>query len=309
MKVLYVEDDPVDILAFDRFVDCEKPDCECLKAESVAQALSLMEEHEFNAVITDYRLGDGNAFDILKATRRCPVIIITGAGNEEIAINAMKLGAVDYVVKDIDRNYLKAIPIIVQNAIKRWETEKQNRLLSHAIMSITDGICISDISDSILFVNQAFCTMHEYLTEELIGKTCSCICKDRQEYENILHILTGHSDVNWSGESVHVAKSGRSFPVLISRSVVLDQNKLPMALVMICRDMTEIKAIENESNLIEKTETQSIDEPQAAMSVCIGCGSVHEADGAWIPIVEMLKRLSGLTHRYDICPDCRSRMA
>ncbi len=309
MKILYVEDDPVDILAFDRFVECEKPECECLKADSVAQAMRLIEEHDFNAVITDYRLGDGNAFDILKATSRCPVIVITGAGNEEIAINAMKLGAVDYVVKDIDRNYLKAIPIIVQNAIKRWETEKQNRLLSHAIMSISDGICISDIGDSILFVNQSFCAMHDYSADELIGKSCSSISRDREEYTNILHMLTGHSDVTWSGESIHVAKTGRSFPVLISRSVVLDQNKLPMALVLICRDMTEIRGMENGSKLVEETAADPPMEPRTNTSICIGCGAVHDPDGAWIPIVAMLERLTGLTPRYDICPDCRTRMA
>lgn len=310
MKILYIEDDPVDIIAFDRFISCEQMDCICLKATSVQEALKMITEHDFNAVITDYRLGDGNAFDILNACKKCPVIVITGAGNEEIAINAIKLGAYDYLVKDFDRYYLKALPIIVQNAIKRWAAEKLNRLLSHAVKSAMDGICISDLNDTILFVNQSFCSLHDFLEADLLNKKGSIVCLDVEEHNNILHMLTSRADINYTGESIHVTKNARQIPVYLSSSLVQDATGTPMALVTICRDITELRT--SDSDLQAMIDTRAVtypDELNQSRRICIGCRSVQDQQGNWVQLEDLVRRLLGAELSYEICPDCRSRLS
>ena len=47
-----------------------------------------------------------------------PIIIVTGAGSEQVAVDAMKAGANDYLIKDSDRNYLKILPLTLNKAIK-----------------------------------------------------------------------------------------------------------------------------------------------------------------------------------------------
>jgi len=51
-------------------------------------------------------------------------VIITGSGSEEVAVEAMKLGAADYLIKDAENHWLKTVPITVNNAIKAKRVEQ-----------------------------------------------------------------------------------------------------------------------------------------------------------------------------------------
>jgi DNA-binding NtrC family response regulator len=108
-KVLLIEDDTVDQLAFTRLVEDEKLPCTYSIAGSVSEARRILSDDHFDIVISDYSLGDGTAFDAIDFQKDAPVIMITGVGNEEIAVRAMKKGAYDYLTKDLDRNYLKML--------------------------------------------------------------------------------------------------------------------------------------------------------------------------------------------------------
>jgi DNA-binding NtrC family response regulator len=98
-------------------------------AGSVSEAMRLLDADTFDVVITDYLLGDGTAFDILDLSLEAPVIVITGAGSEEIAVQAMKSGAYDYLIKDIRRNYLKVLPVTIEKAIRQQKAEEQVKIL------------------------------------------------------------------------------------------------------------------------------------------------------------------------------------
>ena len=124
IRLLLIEDDEVDQLAFDRFVRNEKLLYDYRCARSVAHAEKLLDKHTFEAVVMDYLLPDGTAFDLFGSVPGdVPIIIVTGAGDEEIAVEAIKAGASHYVVKDPDGHYLKTIPITVHNAIKAKRAE------------------------------------------------------------------------------------------------------------------------------------------------------------------------------------------
>jgi len=53
--------------------------------------------------------------------------MVTGTGNEKVAVKAMKSGAYDYLIKDPDGNYLKTLPATVELALERKQTEKELR--------------------------------------------------------------------------------------------------------------------------------------------------------------------------------------
>jgi len=71
-----------------------------------------LREEEFDLVITDLRLPDGDGMELLEETKRLsngsPVILVTGHGSEETAVQAMKKGAFNYLSKPIDLNRLRA---------------------------------------------------------------------------------------------------------------------------------------------------------------------------------------------------------
>ena len=75
-------------------------------AESVADGLLQVEQNAPAFAVVDMRLGDGNGLDVISALKRrrpdARGIILTGYGNIATAVNAVKLGAVDYLAKPAD---------------------------------------------------------------------------------------------------------------------------------------------------------------------------------------------------------------
>ena len=123
--LLIIEDDQIDQMAFERFANTEDFNYSYKIARSIKEAKEALKTTKFDAVISDYFLGDGNAFEILEMEIDIPIIVTTGTGSEEIAVNALKKGAYDYLIKDVDGFYLKMLPITVQNALHRFQTEKE----------------------------------------------------------------------------------------------------------------------------------------------------------------------------------------
>ena len=81
-------------------------------AESVADGLLQVEKSTPAFAIVDMRLGDGNGLDVISALKRrrpdARGIILTGYGNIATAVNAVKLGAVDYLAKPADADEIHA---------------------------------------------------------------------------------------------------------------------------------------------------------------------------------------------------------
>jgi len=75
-------------------------------AESVAEGLGLLETSSPAFAVVDMRLGDGNGLEVISALKRrrpdARAIILTGYGNIATAVNAVKMGAVDYLAKPVD---------------------------------------------------------------------------------------------------------------------------------------------------------------------------------------------------------------
>ncbi len=117
-RILLIEDDRVDQAAFKRLVKKEGLPYDYAIAGSVSETIKMLSSEKFDIVVTDYLLGDGTAFDIFNFITDTPVILVTGAGDEEIAVKAMKAGAYDYLIKDPERNYLKVLSLTVENALR-----------------------------------------------------------------------------------------------------------------------------------------------------------------------------------------------
>ncbi|MBX2991192.1 MAG: response regulator [Bacteroidetes bacterium] len=227
IRILLIEDDIVDRLAFKRHIERENIPFRFDIADSFARALPLLRAQRFDAVISDYHLGDGTALDVCEQAKSIPLIIITGAGNEEIAVRAMKAGAYDYLIKDPERNYLNMLPLTVQKAVDSNRAKKQRDMLLHAIMHTNDTVFVTDVTGTIQFANKAFCESYGYTEEEVVGLHERAVCDE-------------HSD----GETIHRRKNGTEFYVSLSRSIVRDEHDAVTAIVTVGRDITERKRSE-----------------------------------------------------------------
>jgi len=246
-KILLIEDDELDQMAFKRFVDNNAIPYDCTVSGSVSQAKQVLNSEQFDIIITDHSLGDGTALDILESAKDTPVIVVTGAGDEETAVKAWKAGAYDYLVKDINQNYLKAIPITVENAIKHNMVEKKLQLLSGAVMSTDDSIYITNMQGKIVYVNKAFCKTYGYKEEEIVGQNGNLLWIGKHQSQNTRSVFqTKTVGSGWEVGFYHRRKDDSVFPVSLSRSNIKDTNGRDVAIVGVARDITERIIVEDE---------------------------------------------------------------
>lgn len=99
------------------------------------ECLEKLAEKSYDLVLLDYKLPRMDALQILgevqKTNYDAPVIIVTGRGDEEVAVRAMKRGAYDYVVKS--PNYLSRLPQVIQHAIERYRIEREKARLEEEL--------------------------------------------------------------------------------------------------------------------------------------------------------------------------------
>ena len=132
MKILYVEDNPRDADLTMRMLRKTAPQLELESVSSLAKAtarLERLDSEPLELVLTDMNLRDGNGLLLLKHIREntlpLAVVVITGSGDEETAVAALKARADDYVVKRKD--YLDRLPSILENALKHYQAEAARR--------------------------------------------------------------------------------------------------------------------------------------------------------------------------------------
>ncbi|HET6344370.1 MAG TPA: hybrid sensor histidine kinase/response regulator, partial [Myxococcota bacterium] len=138
LRILIVEDSPEDRVLYRRFLsqDPEQP-YELFDAETGEEGLRLVREMAIDALLLDYRLPDVDGLEFLNrllAERLVPVIVLTGQGNEAVAVEAMKSGAQDYLLKgEVTRDRLQhAVRNAVEKVALRRKVEERTAELAKA---------------------------------------------------------------------------------------------------------------------------------------------------------------------------------
>jgi PAS domain S-box-containing protein len=126
LKLVIIEDDEAHFQLIKRAVIKAYPDASIHYFQEAAGCLERLDEIKPDLVIADYLLPGMNGIEFLESLNRekrdIPVIIITGQGDENIAIQAMKLGAWDYLVKSGD--FFTLIPSVIGKVAREWKLKE-----------------------------------------------------------------------------------------------------------------------------------------------------------------------------------------
>lgn len=126
LRLVIIDDNPQDRALAARELRRAFPEVEIQVVATAEECRQVIEADHFDAVITDYQLNWTTGLKVLEVVKRryptCPVVMFTGSGTQEIAVEAMKSGLDDYVVKS-PHHYVR-LPVAVRFALERQERER-----------------------------------------------------------------------------------------------------------------------------------------------------------------------------------------
>ena len=124
-RVLYMEDDPVTARVVQARL--EKEGFVVSLAGDGGEGLARLQEESFDIILVDKNMPVRDGLEVIRIvcgagdeTTVSP-IMLTASGDEEVAVEAMKLGAADYIVKDPDGHYLALLPAVIEQSLAKRE--------------------------------------------------------------------------------------------------------------------------------------------------------------------------------------------
>ncbi|WP_438006751.1 ATP-binding protein [Sorangium sp. So ce321] len=139
VRLLVVDDDTVDRIAILRALRSGRVDAEIREADSVDSALAVLYEQQIDCVLLDFYLPGGDGLAVIEAARKAkltaPFIMLTGQGDESLAVDLMKRGAADYVPKNLltPERLVQSLRYVLRlNEAERREDEARRALSRHA---------------------------------------------------------------------------------------------------------------------------------------------------------------------------------
>jgi len=116
-------------------------------------ALAHLHSDTFDIAVVDFRLPDTDGMSLLRSLQEqeldIPVVMVTGVGDTELAVRALKAGAYDYVVKGRNLDFVRQLPEAIEDAVKSFTHEHEQQTLLHELQEETQQLLVLAIADDL----------------------------------------------------------------------------------------------------------------------------------------------------------------
>lgn len=142
LRILVIDDDEVDRMSVFRALSKIELSVNVLEASNYHEAIICLEKHKFDCIFLDYRLPGKDGLAVVKEVRdsgnKTPLVILTGQGDERIAVEIMKAGASDYINKSRVSSELLAKTL--QHVVRIHEAERQIELFHQQLFESNEQL-------------------------------------------------------------------------------------------------------------------------------------------------------------------------
>ena len=267
LHVLILEDNPQDAELIAAMLRRAGYSLSLEVTDSREQFEQQLEQDNFDVILADHNLGAWNGTDALRILRESgkdvPLVIVTGSLGDEAAVECIKQGAADYVLKD----RLHRLPVVVERALRdkahREEAQRLQEALQHSaasyrslIQGATYGIFRCRVDGKFVTVNPALVAMLDYRSEAelLAANLVTDINPDPDKGAQLLeqYRQAGRLDgveVEWK------RKDGTLIAVRLSGQTVLDESGALEGFELIAEDLGERRHLEEQLRQAQKMET------------------------------------------------------
>ncbi|MBE9155777.1 response regulator [Nodosilinea sp. LEGE 06152] len=127
LDILLVDDDAVDRMAICRALDRADLSVQVTEVNNAEEAIAHLNHSSYDCVFLDYRLPEQDGLSLIRQWRAegvtIPLVVLTGQGDEQIAVDLMKAGASDYLIKT--RVSPDRLALLLRNALRVYEAEQR----------------------------------------------------------------------------------------------------------------------------------------------------------------------------------------
>jgi PAS domain S-box-containing protein len=277
LKILLIEDNP-DHAFLERQALERQLDAEVVAEPRPSDGLRRIAEEDLDVVVLDYQLPGADGLDVLRRIKRAradlPVVVITAAGSEEVAVAAMKEGASDYLVKRFGSSAEESkLAASVRRSLEQAELARAYRrsqeILQTTLELAWDGIAYVNLATlEISSANDSLCRMLGAPRAGLDGRpiTSLFVEADRPRIVDVLRRVREENPRPRAGpgrarssqfeeDELHLLAAAGERRTIDLRTVAVDIDGAPSALMKV-RDITEKKRIQ--ARLVQAQKMEAI---------------------------------------------------
>jgi PAS domain S-box-containing protein/putative nucleotidyltransferase with HDIG domain len=250
LRILHLEDDLDDAELVRRMLAADSLDCEITRVDTRADFQAAIERGGFDLILADYSLRSFDGLSALAQARRVlpsvPFILVSGSLGEERAVESLRDGATDYVLKERLARMPEAVRRALREAQERasreqaqaalWKSEAQYRTLVEAA---PDGIVLADLNGRIAFHNSAYYSSLGHSAHEISQLENFA----RVHPDDLGQLQAGLAELHASGHTLveyriqH--KDGRWLSRFARATLVYDEQRRPVNILTIISDVTD----------------------------------------------------------------------
>lgn len=258
LRILSLEDVAYDVELMERELRKEGIQYELKRVDTRDAFLAALNDFRPDIILADYSLPQFSALQALKLLQKhkstVPVILVTGSHSEEAAVECMKEGAEDYILKAS----LTRLPSALQNALRKKEAERHKENAEQALLqseaqyrliteNTRDLICLLDAQNHFIYASPSYELVLGYRPADLIGRNYAGLIHEddmplartaleqarRQRRQRTAELRHRHRDGQWV-----LFESAASLPA--------ETEGRPRRVVMVSRDISDRKRAEQE---------------------------------------------------------------
>jgi two-component system, cell cycle sensor histidine kinase and response regulator CckA len=265
LKLLVIEDEMPDFLMLQRHLREQGLSARCHRVESAEGLSAALEQSGWDVVLSDFRVPGMNFRETFEQVRArapgLPVILVSGSVGEEEAVELLKMGLSDFVLKDGLPRLVPAIQRALHELSERRAREEAERALRESegryrriVETATEGISFLDAELRVTFANGAFARMLGYTPEEMIGTPVEQYTFPEEFDESRKHMDARRRGVVEQYERHLRRKNGTGCWCLNSGRPILDSDGRFAGSFGMFTDITERRQLEEQLRQSQKME-------------------------------------------------------
>jgi PAS domain S-box-containing protein len=319
LRVLIVEDSQDDALLIVRELRRSGWELIFERVETATAMATALEGQSWDLVISDYSMPQFGGAAALALHRQkgldVPFISVSGAIGEDLAVEMMKAGAHDYVMK----NNLARLAVAVTRELKaaeerrvRLQIEAARSHLASIVEGCEDAIVSQTLEGLITSWNKGAERLYGYTSAEMVGQSAAVLVPSfrPRDWQETLELIKLGQPVDCL-ETVQLRKDGQQTDVSLTISPIKDPAGKVVGASTVARDITQRKREEAERLKLIQELTDALAQVKTLtglLPICAACKKIRDDNGYWQQVETYIQKHANVDFTHGICPDCVRRL-